>query len=114
MNKLYIKSPRQKRAVAALLEQAIAVKDLGAIIGALNSRQVIAELRRQGFEGIIETRRFSVIDRDGKKCRPGEYFIPEASKPMAKKALIENVVQARGRRSEATKNPNTAHNNRRS
>lgn len=87
--KFFIKSPRQKRAILAILEKAISVKDLGVKIGALNPRQIIFELRHQGFQGIVLTRRFTVIDQDGKRCRPGEYFICQEFKPILEAALKE-------------------------
>lgn len=113
MNNFLIKNPRQQRAIAVLLEKAVSVKDLGPMIGALNPRQVIAELRRQGFSGIIETRRFTVTDQDGKRCRPGEYFIQQDVKPMLEKALIEYAIQTRARCSESTKKLDKTDNNRR-
>lgn len=88
-DKFYISSPRQKRAILAILEKPFSVKDLGLKIGALNPRQIIFELRQQGFEGIIITRRYTVIDQDGKKCRPGEYFIPQEFWPILERALKE-------------------------
>jgi len=87
-NNLSINSPRQERAILALLEKSVAVKDLGPIIGALNPRQVIFELRQQGFKGIILTRRFTVIDQDGKRCRPGEYYISIEARAIVEKALL--------------------------
>ena len=88
-SKLTIKTPRQIRAVKALLEKDIMVKDLGFIIGALNARQVVMELRRQGFEFFIITRRYTTTDQDGKICRPGEYFIPQEAKSIIGEALHE-------------------------
>lgn len=77
-----IKTPRQRRLLHALLDNAeVNVKDMGPLIGASNPRQTVHELRQQGFHGIIRTRRFSVIDQDGKKCRPGLYYIPPELKP---------------------------------
>lgn len=96
MNKLIIKGPRQQRALEFLLKECIAVKDIGAKIGALNPRQVIFELRRQGFEDVILTRWFNVIDRDGRRCRPGEYYIPESFKQMVEDALKNKIVQTAG------------------
>lgn len=93
MNNLRIKSSRQQRAIAILLKKPVTVKDLGPIIGALNPRQVISELRNQGFYGIIETRRFSVIDQDGRLCRPGEYYIPEQLKQKVENTLNEHRAQ---------------------
>lgn len=113
MNKMHIKGPRQRRAIEALLNSCVTVKNFGTLIGALNPRQVIFELRNQGFEGIILTRRFDTIDQDGKRCRPGEYYISQGSKLLVEKALTEYAIQTRARRSEATKKLNKTNNNRR-
>ena len=94
MNKLIIKGPRQQRAIEVLLEGCVSVKDIGPKIGALNPRQVIFELRRQGFEGIILTRWFNVIDRDGRRCRPGEYYIPDSFKQIVEDALKNKIAQS--------------------
>ena len=89
----YIKSPRQKRAIETLIIQvSIAVKDIGELIGALNPCQIVMELRRQGFSDIILTRRYSVKDMDGRTCQPGEYYIPEALKFIAKETLKKYVA----------------------
>ncbi len=87
-NAAHIKTQRQKRAIEELLSRDyIQVNDMGPLIGALNPRQTIMELRRQGFLGIILTRRFYIDDRDGKGCRPGEYYILKEQKPLAREAL---------------------------
>lgn len=91
--KLLINTPRQKRALEGLLERPIRVSDMSNVASALNPRQVILELRRQGFYGIIITRRFNYRDRDGKICRPGEYFIPEQLKPLVREALEKYIAQ---------------------
>ncbi len=94
MNKMLIKGPRQRRAIEVLLNGPVTVKNIGELIGALNPRQVIFELRNQGFENIILTRRFDIIDQDDKQCRPGEYYIPKELKPTVEQALNENNAQA--------------------
>ncbi len=91
MRKLFpIKEPRQKRALKALLtHNAVSVKDMGIIAGALNPRQIISELRgKYGLRDAIKTRRVKVIDRDGKTCRPGEYFVLQEDK-----ALLEDLLK---------------------
>lgn len=98
-NNLSTKSPRQLRASLALLEKLVSVKDLGPARRALNPRQVIFELRQQGFKDKILTRRFSVIDQDGKRYHPGEYYIPKQFKPMVEQALKESNTQAATKRS---------------
>jgi hypothetical protein len=91
----HIKTPRQKRAILALLEKdSIEVKDLGYVVGALNPRQIISELRRQGFEEIIQTKFFEIIDRDGNRCRPGKYFIPPEQKPRIQEFLKRDGLPA--------------------
>lgn len=114
-NKFCIKTARQKRAILALLEKSISVKDLGPIIGALNPRQTISELRQQGFRGIIKTKRFTIIDQDGKKCRPGEYFVPQEFKPILERVLKENYYLPTLKKPEAMQDKAfQIHNTRRS
>lgn len=92
-NNYHIKGPRQSRALKVLLENSsIAVKDLGPRIGALNPRQVIMELRSQGFQMVIKTRRFAVEDVDGKTCYPGEYYIPLQFKSEIEEFLQKNTA----------------------
>jgi hypothetical protein len=87
---------------------------LGPKIGAQNPRQVISELRRQGFEGIIETRRFTIIDQDGKRCHPGEYHIPQESKLIAEETLKEHIAQKSSTTLDANQKHNPTKNIRRS
>jgi hypothetical protein len=87
LNNFSIKGPRQLRAIEALIENDVRVQDLGSIIGALNPRQTIMELRRQGFYGIIKTRRFREKDRDKKTCWLGEYYIPQEYKFLVAETL---------------------------
>ena len=104
-NPVCIKNSRQERALKVLLEKdSIQVKDMGPIIGSLNPRQTISELRQQGFHDVIVTRRFKVRDRDGKNCRPGEYCIPQEKKPIARQALDEYAASTSPNVSAADKN----------
>lgn len=112
MNRIRIKGPRQRRAIEALLKSPVTVKSIGALIGALNPRQVIFELRNQGFEDIILTRRFDIIDQDGKRCRPGEYFIPENAKHIVLSVLKAYIDQTSEKRRDIIKNNDTANDNK--
>lgn len=112
MNILVIKCPRQKRAIEALLEGPISVKDIGPIIGALNPRQVIFELRQQGFDGIILTHRSTVIDQDGRRCRPGKYLILEDAKHVVQNVLKAYIDQTSEKRRAVTKNNDKPHSNK--
>lgn len=102
-DRFYIDNPRQMRAIAALLEKPILVSSLGSLIGSLNARQTISELRQQGYIKIIKTRRFTVIDQDGRQCRPGQYFIPEDSKPIVEKALGDYFRQTNSKGADTIK-----------
>jgi len=77
-DKLFIKNVRQKRAIQILTgKKSVKVKDIGPIIGALNPRQIIMELRRQRFWEIIIARWFIIYDE---------------LKPIARKALKECIA----------------------
>ena len=93
---LIIKGPRQRRAVQALLDNphGIPCKDMGPLIGALNPQQIISELRRQGFGGVIGTRRFKVSDRDGRTCYPGEYYLHPEHKEATERALETEAAES--------------------
>lgn len=92
-NEALIRGPRQRRAVEVLLaREFIPVSEIGKHIGGNNPRQTIMELRRQGFDSIILTRRNKLLDRDGKICWPGEYFIPCEMKPTVREILKKHVV----------------------
>ncbi len=92
---LKIHSQRQRRALDALLaKDSIEVKDLGIIIGALNPRQIVFELRENGFRDTIKTKSFECLDRDGKVCSPGRYYIPPELKPMVGEFLKKDGLAA--------------------
>lgn len=112
MNKMRIQGPRQKRAIETLLSGPVTVKNIGTLIGALNPRQVIFELRNQGFDDAILTRRFDIIDQDGKRCRPGEYFIPEDAKPVVRSVLKAYIDQTSHKRHDVTENNDKTHDNK--
>lgn len=85
---------RQKRALIQLLEkESISVKELGMLIGSLNSPQTILELRRNGFSGVIKTRYYKRHDQDGKICRVGSYFIPKELKHLVEFFLRRDGAQ---------------------
>jgi|GEM_PF-3596751 len=74
-------SPRQRRAVEALLNGPISSLALRNKSGQLNSPDIIYRLRRNGFH--IITERFKMADRDGKICRPAIYKLAPASRAKA-------------------------------
>lgn len=68
-----IKNPREYRVLNHLARYGqVSRKDLDEICGALNSPEVIRQLRIGGWR--IPCKRIKVPDRDGKICLPGVYF----------------------------------------
>lgn len=68
-------NPRHRRALDALLNGPVTRHDLARIAGAANAPELVAELRRRGLA--IPCQRFNFTDRDGDKCRPGEYHLTD-------------------------------------
>ena len=68
-------NPRYRRALDALLNGPVTRHDLARIAGAANAPELVAELRRRGLN--IPCERIDFIDRDGDKCRPGEYHLTD-------------------------------------
>jgi len=73
MNKPRPFTPRQQRVINALRLKPCWREEVDRIAGASNSPQVISELRRRGF--VIPCILVTKIDRDGKPCRPGRYYL---------------------------------------
>jgi hypothetical protein len=65
---------------------------MGPLIGALNPWQIVMELRRQGFAGVIVTTYEEVVDRDGKRCRRGLYAIAPEHKPLVEEVLKKEAT----------------------
>jgi hypothetical protein len=86
-----IKTPRQRRALAALAaSDGQSVKQLQNIVGQNNIPQLMASLRCAGWKWTCEI--IEVIDRDGHVCRPGIYKLS----PEHRKLVTEMVVSANG------------------
>lgn len=66
-------TPRQQRAINALRFKPCLREEIDRITGASNGPQIISELRKKGFD--IPCPRVNSIDRDGKPCRPGRYYL---------------------------------------
>lgn len=71
-------TPRQWRAVSALLKRPHSREELDRITGASNSPEVVAQLRRRGFD--IPCRLVPHIDRDGLAGQHGIYHLSEADR----------------------------------
>lgn len=81
-----IRTSRQRRAIQALVKYGkVTSSDLGRLTGYLNPPELVAQLRRNGWLVVCEL--FDVLDRDGKVCRPGRYFLKPESAEIAKKIL---------------------------
>ncbi|MFI3187396.1 MAG: hypothetical protein QX198_15585 [Methylococcaceae bacterium] len=78
-------TPREKRAVIALLAAPIMREQLDTITGASNSPELVAGLRRRGLSALCERMKF--LDRDGRVCRPGRYHFSAEDKILAAQIL---------------------------
>lgn len=76
-----IKSPRQIRALQALLDGPTSRERLDQVAGASNSPDVVAALRRRGLGIVCDT--VEIVDRDGRKAHPGVYSLHPADRPKA-------------------------------
>jgi len=91
MKNFPISTPRQRRALEALAEREVSSLELRTIVGMLNVPQLVSDLRSNGWE--IKCRRISVLDRDGKKCRPGIYYLPDKVKTLVWRVLKMNAEE---------------------
>lgn len=82
-----IRNKREYRLLKQLLKQPTSRKELNTIVGALNLPEHVRQLRKKGRDWVIDMHRFWVKDRDGKRCNPGIYSLPEAEKPHAREAI---------------------------
>ncbi|MBL1265726.1 hypothetical protein [Candidatus Methylomicrobium oryzae] len=81
-----IKTPRQRRALAALAaSDGQSVKQLQIKVGQNNIPQLMASLRCAGWRWTCEI--IEVIDQDGKKCRPGVYRLTPEHRKLAAEML---------------------------
>ena len=87
-------SPREKRALNALLDSASGIRreQLDRTAGASNGPGIVQNLRRKvtGYDG-IETLRLEALDRDGLPCRPGLYRLTPTGRERALGALHGTV-----------------------
>lgn len=82
-----IRSPRQRRAIQALVKYGkVSSRDLGRLAGVLNPPELMAALRRNGWQWTCEL--IEVLDRDGNICRPGLYRLLPESLEVAR-AMVE-------------------------
>lgn len=81
-----IRTPHQRRAIKAFVKYGkVTSRDLGRIAGVLNPPELMAALRRNGWQWTCEL--IEVLDRDGDICRPGLYSLLPESLETAKKMI---------------------------
>jgi hypothetical protein len=67
-------NPRHQRALQALMRGPISRERLDRVAGVSNGPQLISDLRALGLN--VGCKRVTVIDRDGRRCQPGVYYLP--------------------------------------
>ena len=72
---------RQLRTVYALRLKPCWREEIDRIAGASNGPEVISQLRKLGF--VIDCIRVPKLDRDGKSCRPGRYYLRSEPEEIA-------------------------------
>lgn len=78
-----IRSSRQRRAIEALVKYGkVSSRELGKLAGVLNPPELMAALRRNGWQWTCEL--IEILDRDGQICRPGVYSLLPESLEVAK------------------------------
>lgn len=98
--KPYDLTARQQRVLRALYldylhhRQGISRERLDDIAGASNSPQIVSELRRRllGNEGLL-CRKVDVVDRDGKTCKAGRYFLSDEGFALVRKLQEGRYVE---------------------
>jgi hypothetical protein len=86
MNVPKINSPRQRRMLELLVRFGRVTNiQIREYVGALNAPELMAQLRKNGWEWTCE--RIEVIDRDGQHCRPGLYGLSEEHQILAAEIL---------------------------
>lgn len=66
-------NPRHLRVIHAALRRSLPREQVDREAGCSNGPELIAELRRRGLE--FPCVRIEAIDRDGKSCKPGVYYL---------------------------------------
>lgn len=84
-------NPRHLRVIDALLFRAISREELDKIAGCSNVPELIAELKRRGLE--LPCSRFEIVDRDGRRCRPGRYCLTDNDRKLLRNWREISVAQ---------------------
>lgn len=87
-------NPRHLRALAVLLKRPISRENLDSIAGCSNGPELVAELRRRGLWDDLRCERIAFIDRDGRPCRPGTYFLTDKGRRLVLNWLKTRTKQA--------------------
>ena len=87
-------NPRHLRALAVLMRRPVSRENLDSLAGCSNGPELVAELRRRGLEGELLCERIAFIDRDGRPCRPGTYFLTAKGRRLVLNWLKTRYQQA--------------------
>lgn len=82
---LPIDTPREYRLIKSLSKQSETLHHLKSKVGSENVAEVKRQLILKGWD--IETKRFTMVDRDSNRTRPGRYILPVHMKEIALNSL---------------------------
>ena len=88
------RSPRTLRLVTALMHSPKRREELDRIAGASNSPELVRQLRGRGFT--VPCVMVSVIDRDGREVKAGEYSLSDRDKAILRRWLPEHKQATKG------------------
>lgn len=87
-------NPRHLRVLTVMLKRPISRENLDSIAGCSNGPELVAELRRRGLGGELLCERIQFVDRDGRPCRPGVYYLTPKGRRMVLNWLKTLTKQA--------------------
>jgi hypothetical protein len=78
-------TPREARAIRALINGPIMRENLDAVAGCANAPELVAGLRRKGLA--IPCEKVERFDKDGNSCWPGRYSLAPEDRVLAQSML---------------------------
>lgn len=85
-------NPRYLRVLAALIWRLLMREEVDRVAGCSNGPQLVKEIRKAGLA--VPCKRLNFRDRDGRRCRPGQYCLTDNDRKLIREWL-ERTPQVR-------------------